>query len=125
MSHVLFSRYRLGKHLKQYAPWYQPVLKTARLAISIITLLKEQTRVARLSFADVIKRVSEYEKDHPAYISSKVDEVERYVVVHGQIILQTEFPQICRPQALSHSVASSLKIPTHSLRFSSSNCPSI
>ncbi|XP_027178406.1 DNA (cytosine-5)-methyltransferase 1B-like [Coffea eugenioides] len=86
--------YRLGKPLKQYAPWYQPILKTARLAISIITLLKEQTRVARLSFSDVIKRVSEYEKDHPAYISSKVDDVERYVVVHGQIILQqfSEFP---------------------------------
>ncbi|KAL3500002.1 hypothetical protein ACH5RR_039095 [Cinchona calisaya] len=86
--------YRLGKPLKQYAPWYGPVLKTARLAISIITLLKVQTRVARLSFADVIKRVSNFEKDHPAYISSKADVVERYVVVHGQIILQqfSEFP---------------------------------
>lgn len=86
--------YRLGKPSKQYAPWYGPVLKTARLAISIITLLKEQTRVSRLSFLDVIKRVSNFAKDHPAYISSKVDEVERYVVVHGQIILQqfSEFP---------------------------------
>lgn len=88
------SRYRLGKPSKQYAPWYGPVLKTARLAISIITLLKEQTRVARLSFSDVIKKVSDFEKDHPAYISSKADIVERYVVVHGQIILQqfSEFP---------------------------------
>ncbi|KAL3524578.1 hypothetical protein ACH5RR_012950 [Cinchona calisaya] len=86
--------YRLGKPSKQYAPWYGPVLKTARLAISIITLLKEQTRVARLSFADVVKRVSDLEKDHPAYISSKADVVERYIVVHGQIILQqfSEFP---------------------------------
>ncbi|KAL5720779.1 DNA (cytosine-5-)-methyltransferase [Ranunculus cassubicifolius] len=86
--------YRLGKPSKQYAPWYKPVLKTARLAIAIMTLLKDQTRVSRLSFADVIKRVSEFQKDHPAYISPNLAVVERYVVVHGQIILQqfAEYP---------------------------------
>lgn len=80
--------YRLGKPTKQYALWYEPILKTARLAVGIITLLKEQSRVSKLSFNDVIKKVSEFEKDHPAYISSNMQAVERYVVVHGQIILQ-------------------------------------
>ncbi|KAJ9558016.1 hypothetical protein OSB04_012630 [Centaurea solstitialis] len=86
--------YRLGKPSKQYAPWYQTVLKTARLAIGIITLLKEQTRASKLSFAEVIKRMSEFDKNHPAYISSNPAILERYVVVHGQIILQqfAEFP---------------------------------
>ncbi|KAF9613807.1 hypothetical protein IFM89_011976 [Coptis chinensis] len=86
--------YRLGKPSKQYARWYEPVLKTARIAISIITLLKEQSRVSRLSFADVIKRVAEFEKDHPGYISSNPAAAERYIVVHGQIILQqfAEYP---------------------------------
>ncbi|WOK98331.1 DNA (cytosine-5)-methyltransferase 1B-like [Canna indica] len=86
--------YRLGKPTKQYAPWYEPVLKTARLAIAIITLLKEQTRVSKLSFADVIKKVSEFDKTNPAYISSNLLLVERYIVVHGQIILQqfAEYP---------------------------------
>ncbi|KAL7235643.1 hypothetical protein ACSBR1_019021 [Camellia fascicularis] len=86
--------YRLGKPSKQYIPWYEPVLKTAKLAISIITLLKEQIRVSRLSFSDVITKVSEFDKNHPAYISSNPVAVERYVVVHGQIILQqfAEFP---------------------------------
>ncbi|PON37520.1 C-5 cytosine methyltransferase [Trema orientale] len=86
--------YRLGKPSKQYAPWYETVLKTAKLGISIITLLKEQSRISRLSFADVIKRVSEFKKDDRAYISSDPGAVERYVVVHGQIILQlfAEFP---------------------------------
>ncbi|KAK6143798.1 hypothetical protein DH2020_024146 [Rehmannia glutinosa] len=86
--------YRLGKPSKQYAPWYEQVLKTARLAISIITLLKEQIRVARLSFTDVIKRISDFTKGHPAFISSNPVLVERYVVVHGQIILQqfSEYP---------------------------------
>ncbi|KAJ0090430.1 hypothetical protein Patl1_13960 [Pistacia atlantica] len=86
--------YRLGKPSKQYAPWYKPVLKTARLAVAIITLLKDQARASRLSFADVIKRVSEFNQNHPAYISSNPAAVERYVVVHGQIILQqlVEYP---------------------------------
>ncbi|KAF7813362.1 DNA (cytosine-5)-methyltransferase 1 [Senna tora] len=86
--------YRLGKPSKQYAPWYETILKTARLAISIITLLKEQSRVSRLSFADVIKIVSDFDKNHCSYISSDPATVERYVVVHGQIILQlfAEFP---------------------------------
>lgn len=86
--------YRLGKPAKQYAPWYDTVLKTARLAISIITLLKEQSRVSRLSFGDVIRKVSEFNQKDGSYISSDPLTVERYVVVHGQIILQlfAEFP---------------------------------
>lgn len=86
--------YRLGKPSKQYAPWYETVIKTARLTVSIITLLKEQSRVARLSFAEIIKRLAEFEKNHPAFISSNPAMVERYVVVHGQILLQqfVEYP---------------------------------
>ncbi|OMO90364.1 hypothetical protein CCACVL1_07400 [Corchorus capsularis] len=88
--------YRLGKPSKQYLPWYEPVLKTARLAIRIIALLKEQSRVSRLSFNDVIKRVSEFKKDNRAFISSDPAAVERYIVVHGQIILQlfAGFPDV-------------------------------
>ena len=43
---------------------------------------------------DVIKRLVEFKKDNRAYISSDQAIVERYVVVHGQIILQlfAEFP---------------------------------
>ncbi|CAL0328676.1 unnamed protein product [Lupinus luteus] len=86
--------YRLGKPSKQYAPWYDTVLKTARLAIDIITLLKEQSRVSRLSFGDVIKKVSEFTPKDKSYISSDPLSVERYIVVHGQIVLQlfAEYP---------------------------------
>ncbi|KAL8470986.1 hypothetical protein ACS0TY_033531 [Phlomoides rotata] len=86
--------YRLGKPSKQYASWYEQVLKTIKVAISVLTLLKEQSRVARLSFTDVIKRISDFTKDHPAFISSNPQIVERYVIVHGQIILQhfSEYP---------------------------------
>nr|AQM49847.1 methyltransferase 1 [Boechera holboellii] len=86
--------YRLGKPSKHYAPWYKPVLKTARVGISILALLKEQSRIARLSFADVTRRLSGFQKNDNAYISSDLLAVERYVVVHGQIILQlfAEYP---------------------------------
>ncbi|KAK3229411.1 hypothetical protein Dsin_001292 [Dipteronia sinensis] len=86
--------YRLGKPSNQYAPWYKPVLKTVRLAVAIITLLMDQARASRLSFTEVIKRVSEFSQNDPAYISSNPSAVERHLVVHGQIILQqfSEFP---------------------------------
>ncbi|KAF8404029.1 hypothetical protein HHK36_008905 [Tetracentron sinense] len=80
--------YMLGKTSKQYRPWYEPVLKTAILAISIIKLLSNHCCISQLSFADVIERVSEFGLDHPAYISSTLVKVERFIVVHGQIILQ-------------------------------------
>ncbi|KAG7537210.1 C-5 cytosine methyltransferase [Arabidopsis suecica] len=80
--------YRLGKPSKLYAPWYKPVLKTARVGISILALLSGESRIARLSFADVTKRLSGLQKDDKAYISSDPLAVERYLVVHGQIILQ-------------------------------------
>ncbi|KAE8774326.1 DNA (cytosine-5)-methyltransferase 1A [Hordeum vulgare] len=80
--------YKLRQPTKQYAPWCATVLKTARLAVSVITLLKEQSRASKLAFADVVKRVAEFEKGDHAFISSNAALVERYVVVHGQIILQ-------------------------------------
>ncbi|KAJ7517728.1 hypothetical protein O6H91_21G038100 [Diphasiastrum complanatum] len=90
--------YRLGSPSQQYAPWFRPVLKTASLAIKVITMLKEASRVSRLSFVDVVRNLAaQDDKDDPTFISSKIPEVERYVVVHGQIILQqfAEYPDDC------------------------------
>ncbi|KAH9315101.1 hypothetical protein KI387_023728, partial [Taxus chinensis] len=89
--------YRLGKPCKQYAPWYKPVLKTARLAIKIIIMLKEQSRASKLSFSDVIRKLTSQDKTEPTFISPNLEAVERYVVVHGQIILQqfAEYPDEC------------------------------
>ncbi|KAF8083357.1 hypothetical protein N665_0778s0010 [Sinapis alba] len=87
--------YRLGSPSKQYAPWFEPVLKTAKVTIGIFALLEEQTRMSKLSFEDVMKRVSEFQKNHKAYISSDRLAVNKYLVGHGQIILQmfSEFPK--------------------------------
>lgn len=50
--------------------------------------------MSRLSFADVVKIVSDFGQNHRSYISSDPATVERYIVVHGQIILQlfAEYP---------------------------------
>lgn len=87
--------YRLGKPSSQYKPWYSPVLRTARLAIKVITMLKQQQRVSRLSFSDVLKRLIEQLKEDPKFNFIKIADVERYLVVHGQIILQqfAEYPE--------------------------------
>ncbi|KAH9684599.1 DNA (cytosine-5)-methyltransferase 1 [Citrus sinensis] len=48
------SWYRLGRPSKQYTAWYKPVLKTARLAIALITMLNNQSRVqiSKCAFVD-------------------------------------------------------------------------
>ncbi|KAF3791508.1 DNA cytosine-5-methyltransferase 1B [Nymphaea thermarum] len=86
--------YRLGKASKQYSPWFQPVVKIAKVAISIIKMLKNESRVSRLSFSDVVKKVADFDKSDPTFVSSSPAAVERYLVVHGQVILQqfAEFP---------------------------------
>ncbi|CAH2044605.1 unnamed protein product, partial [Thlaspi arvense] len=85
---IEYGGYRLGRPSKQYAPWHESVLKTARVAISILRLLEEQTRLAKLFFQHAIKRLSEAEKNDEAFISSDPSDVERYLVAHGQVILQ-------------------------------------
>ncbi|EOA17989.1 hypothetical protein CARUB_v10006424mg [Capsella rubella] len=86
--------YQLGKPSEEYAPWFEPVMKTARVGQRIFALLKNETRVAKLSYGDVIKRLCGLEENDRAYISSNLLEVERYVIVHGQIILEllTKYP---------------------------------
>ncbi|XP_047086199.1 DNA (cytosine-5)-methyltransferase 1A-like [Lolium rigidum] len=80
--------YKLHQPTEQYAPWCDTVLKTARLAISIMKLLEDQTRASKLSFDNVIKKVAQFDRGDAAFISADATLVERYVVVHGQIILQ-------------------------------------
>ncbi|KAI3454558.1 hypothetical protein Pfo_011221 [Paulownia fortunei] len=85
--------YRLGRPSKQYVPWFKPVLKTASLAISMINL-STADRAACFTFADVVERASQFEKNNPAYISSCPDIVERYVILHGPIFLAAIFRRL-------------------------------
>ncbi len=64
--------HRLDSPAAKYAPWFKVPLKAARLAVKIIGLLEDQKRAARLSFADVVKRLAEQEEGSPTFISKKV-----------------------------------------------------
>ena len=75
--------YRLGKPSSQYKPWYSPMLRTARLAIKVINMLKQQQRIVRLSFANIIKWLIEQLKEDPKFNFIKAVDVERYLVMHG------------------------------------------
>ncbi|GAA0154402.1 DNA methyltransferase [Lithospermum erythrorhizon] len=88
------ARYKLGKPSIQYASWYEPVLKTAKLAGRIIKLLREQSRVSRLSFQEAAKKISEFGYDDPDHISSYQEVVQNYLIDHGKMILQvfSNFP---------------------------------
>ncbi|XP_010450186.1 PREDICTED: DNA (cytosine-5)-methyltransferase 2-like [Camelina sativa] len=80
--------YKFGKPSNQYAPCFEPVLKKARVGQRILSLVRNETRAAKLSYADILKQLCGLEKNDKAYISSHLLDVEKYVVVHGQILLQ-------------------------------------
>ncbi|CAD7705413.1 unnamed protein product [Ostreobium quekettii] len=100
--------YRLKSPLPAYTPWFNVVLKCARLAVKTIGMLTEETRLSRLSFNDVIKRLSEQHPEDETFISSKVQLVERFVVVHGQIILN-QFSLYPKPQVQRCAFVQGLK----------------
>ncbi|BBN15236.1 DNA (cytosine-5)-methyltransferase 1 [Marchantia polymorpha subsp. ruderalis] len=110
------SWYRLGTPSRQYADWYKPVQKTAKIAVKIITMLKDENRVSRLSFNDVIKKLTEQARTEPTWIASKQADVERYVIVHGQIILQqfAEFPdQLIQKSGFILGLATKMEQKSH------------
>ncbi|GJP36008.1 hypothetical protein CLOM_g20549 [Closterium sp. NIES-68] len=96
--------YRLGRPSAAYVPWYRPVLRTARLAIRVIEMLSGESRAARLSFLDVVTRLAQEWVEEKREKSGKEPargdlakcfaEMERFLVVHGNIILQQfrEYP---------------------------------
>ena len=79
--------YRLKTPNHRYAPWFNVVLKASRVAVKCIGYLSEQKRASKLSFKDVGLRLTKEPQDDSAFISTKVADVERYLIVHGQIVL--------------------------------------
>lgn len=56
----------------KYAPWFSVPLTSARLAVKVIGMLSEEARASRLSFNDVIKKLSEQPSSSSTFISKKV-----------------------------------------------------
>jgi DNA (cytosine-5)-methyltransferase 1 len=79
--------YRLDKPNPRYAPWFGVPLKGARLAVKLIGMLADEPRASRLSFGEVVRRLADQPAESPTFVSKRAERVERYVVVHGQILL--------------------------------------
>ncbi len=62
--------------LPQYAPWYSVVRRCAHAAVRLCGWLGEAGRAAKLSFVDLVGKLAALPKDDPAYISSKVREMQ-------------------------------------------------
>eukprot|EP00884_Botryococcus_braunii_P022842 jgi/Botrbrau1/9241/Bobra.180_1s0003.1 len=112
--------YRLVRPAAKYEPWFKVVLKTARIAVKVLSMLAEEARASRLSFADIIKRLAETPEDDPTFVSKREGVVERFVVVHGQIILNQfrNFPnKNVQRAAFVGSLRQRLELRRHSKLF--------
>lgn len=95
------SWYRLDVPSPRYAPWFDVPVKCARLAARVLSMLCEESRASKLSFADVVKRLSvsspyddaaadEESQRKPltlAKSSKKFNAIERFLTVHAPVIL--------------------------------------
>ena len=79
--------YRLSTPNTRYLPWWNVPLKAARLAVRIIQMLASEARASKVSFSDVVKRLTALEETDPVFVSKRADAVEHFLLVHGQIIL--------------------------------------
>jgi DNA-cytosine methyltransferase len=79
--------YRLSIPNIRYVPWWNVPIKAARLAVRIIQMLASEARASKVSFSDVVKRLTALEETDPVFVSKKADAVEHFLLVHGQIIL--------------------------------------
>jgi DNA (cytosine-5)-methyltransferase 1 len=67
--------YKIRSVAPAYAGWFAPILKAARLAVHLIGAVQGEARSARVSFADVVKRLAAQPPSAPTYLSSRADAV--------------------------------------------------
>ncbi|DBB09374.1 TPA: hypothetical protein ACH3X3_007949 [Trebouxia sp. C0006] len=114
--------YRLSQPATEYGPWFATVLKTCRVAVKVIHMLVEEARASRLSFSDILKRLTALPPTEPIFISKQLASVERFVVVHGQILLNQfkHFPnKAIQSCAFVNSLKTAMEACKHSKLYSS------
>ncbi|KXZ43940.1 hypothetical protein GPECTOR_77g36 [Gonium pectorale] len=80
--------YRLKRPSPQYARWHRVVQRAAAVGVKLLSWLEAEERPSRLSFADLVARLAALGPDDPAFISAKLEAVQRFVEVHGQVLLR-------------------------------------
>lgn len=118
------ANYRLAVPSGKYAPWFAVVLKAARVAAHVLGMLSEESRASKLSFNDIVKRLCKQEDaSSPIFISKKQDVIERFLSVHGQIILNCfqNYPvDAIRRSAFASTLRDHMALVRHSNLYQSS-----
>lgn len=115
--------YRLSVPAQKYKPWFDTVLKCSRIAARVLGMISDESRASKVSFADVIKRLSKEEAySSLTFISKRPDAVERYLAVHAQILLScfSNFPvKAVRNSAFAATLKEKLAAVRHSKLYRS------
>lgn len=116
--------YRLSVPSQKYKPWFEVVLKCSRIAARVLGMLSQESRASKLSFADVVKRLSKDEPTAPTFVSKRPEVVERFLAVHAQILLScfSNFPvKSVRNSAFAAALKDKLAAVRHSKLYRSAN----
>jgi DNA (cytosine-5)-methyltransferase 1 len=114
--------YRLAQPASCYAPWFATVLRCARVAATVLGMLSEESRASKVSFADVVKRLSKQPEDAPTFVSKRPAAAERFLAVHAQIILSCfqHYPvQTVRKSAFVSQLKERMAMVRHSKLYAS------
>ena len=109
--------YRLSVPAQRYKPWFDVVLKCARISARVLGMLSQETRASKISFTDVVKRFAKDEETSPTFVAKRPDSVERFLAVHGQILLScfSNFPvKAVRNSAFATTLKEKLAAVRHS-----------
>jgi len=79
--------YRLLLPSPDYQPWWTPLLRACRVAVRALTLIDETERKAKLPLEALVRKLAEEAPESLCFVSPKPAEVDAYLVVHGQILL--------------------------------------
>jgi DNA (cytosine-5)-methyltransferase 1 len=73
--------YKIRSVHSAYSGWFEPILKVARLAVSLLGMIQEESRSSKLSFGDLAKRISALPATAPTFVSNKLPAVRITLVL--------------------------------------------
>ena len=82
------AHYKLLQPSEKYAPWFGTLIKVCRIAVYVHKMVSEASRPAKISFHSVVASLKALDKADDCFISSTMEsKIEKFLVVHGQIIM--------------------------------------
>ncbi|WZN58936.1 DNA (cytosine-5)-methyltransferase [Chloropicon roscoffensis] len=79
--------YKLKEPTENYEPYFDTLIKVVRVAIKIRDMVANAKRASTVSLDSVVRSFQQLEKDDVCYLWWAKEKIERFLVVHGQVIL--------------------------------------